>query len=184
MLNTILGSLSSGVAASTNSYESIATVTVASGTSASLEFTGISSSYTHLQIRGFFRCSSNQELNIQLNSDTASNYSSHELSGNGATAGTANSSTTHIRTGMNTGYASAANTFSGFILDLLEYKNTNIYKTTRVLSGWDANGSGGIMLNSGNWRSTSAVTSIKLFPAPSDTFQQYSTFALYGIKGS
>ena len=184
MLNTILASLSEGIAPSTTAYESIATVSIPSGTSASLEFTGISSSYTHLQIRGFFRCSSNQELNIQLNSDTTSNYSSHELSGNGTSVGTANSSTTHIRTGMNTGYASAASTFSGFILDLLEYKNTNIYKTTRVLSGWDANGSGGVMLNSGNWRSTSAVTSIKLFPAPSDTFQQYSTFALYGIKGA
>ena len=55
LLNTIIGSFSTGVAPSTTSYESIATVTVGSGGAANVEFTSIPADYTHLQIRGIGR---------------------------------------------------------------------------------------------------------------------------------
>jgi hypothetical protein len=44
------------------------------------------------------------------------------------------------------------------------------------LGGW-------ITFSSGNWRSTSAITSISLGPTVGTLFSQYSSFALYGIKG-
>jgi hypothetical protein len=74
------------------------------------------------------------------------------------------------------------NIYNGVVVDLLEYNNTNIYKTLRGLGGDDANGSGYISLNSGNWRSTSAINGIKIYP-DTGNFKQYSSFALYGIKG-
>jgi len=74
------------------------------------------------------------------------------------------------------------NIYNGLVIDVLEYGNTNTYKTLRGLGGEDANGSGYISLNSGNWRSTAAITAIKIYP-DTGNFKQYSSFALYGIKG-
>jgi hypothetical protein len=178
-----------------SSYESIATVTVGSGGAANVEFTSIPSTYTHLQIRGIARNSnaSNGGLNInmQFNSDTSSNYSYHYLGtyqGEGAAVwagGTANESFT-VPFLMPTN-SLGANIFSAGIIDILDYKNTNKYKTVRALGGYDMNGatSGYNYLNfdSGNWRSTNAITSIKLYGSTAN-FMQYTQFALYGIRGA
>ena len=69
-----------------NSYESIETVTVGSGGSATVSFTSIPATYTHLQIRGIARTATNVSLGLQFNSDTGSNYSRHFLNGNGSSA--------------------------------------------------------------------------------------------------
>jgi len=39
-----------------------------------------------------------------------------------------------------------------------------------------------VFMSSGSWRSASAITSIKLFIS-GNNYVQYTTFALYGIKG-
>jgi len=74
-----------------------------------------------------------------------------------------------------------ANIRGGFIVDILDYANTNKYKTVRSLNGNDANGSGSMNLSSNVWLSTAAITSLTL--SSSSDFRQYSSFALYGIKG-
>jgi hypothetical protein len=66
-------------------------------------------------------------------------------------------------------------------MDILDYANTNKFKTTRTLTGSDLNGSGVVSLDSGSWRSTSAITSIT-FTARANLINTYSSFALYGIK--
>jgi hypothetical protein len=76
---------------------------------------------------------------------------------------------------------SNANIFSAHIIDILDYANTNKFKTTRTLHGYDLNGSGLIQYFSGNWRSTSAISTIRLFPG-NNALAQYSSFALYGVK--
>jgi hypothetical protein len=178
LLNTILGSFSSGVAASTNSYESIATVTVGSGGAANIEFTSIPSTYTHLQIRGIGLITSAGGFTVQFNSDTGSNYSWHQLYGEGSIAQSNSGATqTFMYMAYGGGSATAPN---ALVTDILDYANTNKYKTLRSLSGNDLNGSGGIQFWSGNWRSTSAITSIKV----TASFNQYSQLALYGIKGA
>ena len=164
-----------------NSYDSIATVTVGSGGSASVTFSSIPATYTHLQIRGFARAGSDTQLDTTLNSDTGANYSYHTLLGYGSgtdAAGDANVSKIVMEAMPN-----ATSVFTGYVIDILDYANTNKYKTTRNLAGYDNNSAGRVSLNSGNWRNTNAITSITL-TARSTTFQQYSQFALYGIKGS
>jgi hypothetical protein len=171
-------------------FESIATITAGSAVP-SIEFTSIPASYTHLQIRGLVRVQSSgnvdgDNLKIQFNGDTATNYSRHSVYGNGTSAlsyGLAN----NIISALALRSSAAANNFSFCILDILDYANTNKYKTTRVLSGYDNNGSGTapgqVGLYSGNWRSTSAITSIKLTTdADGTNLLTNSTFALYGIK--
>ncbi len=169
------------------SFESIATVTVGSGGQSSAEFTSIPATFTHLQIRGIGRtttATTSEQIYIQFNTDTASNYSLHYLYGDGTTAyaggGASQSNMYAFRvTGANAG----SNIFGGGVVDILDYANTNKYKTLRTLSGEDRNGSGFLFYQSGSWRSTSAITSIKLYPS-SGNLAQYSHFALYGIKGA
>lgn len=174
---------------STDSYESIQTYTLGS-TTASVTFSSIPSTYKHLQIRYMARQdaggSDRGAQEMRFNSDTGSNYSYHLLFGDGSSASAlAYTSTDSIYTALSdlTSSTAAANIFGVGVIDILDYQNTNKYKTTRTLCGQDQNStSGRIFFTSGNWRSTSAITSITLFPE-TGSYVQYSHFALYGIKG-
>ena len=188
MLNVISGLMAGGVAASTNSYESIATVTVGSGGQSTVSFTSIPSTYKHLQIRAMSKTSTTATSNtgwiLRFNSDTGSNYAWHQIYGNGSVAGAQQSSSTDkIYIGYIAANVSSTNMFGGTILDLLDYANTNKNKTVRALSGTDRNGSGFINLDSGGWFSTSAVNRIDLTDWEGGNFMEFSSFALYGIKG-
>jgi len=174
---------------SSTAYESIATSTVGSGGSSYVEFTSIPQTFTHLQIRGIARSTFNNGsdgvgLVIQFNSDTTTNYGEHHLDGDGssATAG-ATINTATPQPNISAGSGLGANIFGASVIDILDYKNTNKYKTVRGLTGYDNNGSGRARLASSLWRSSSAVTGILLKPGGTGNFVQYSSFALYGIKG-
>lgn len=169
-------------------YKSIATVSVGSGGSSSVEFTSIPSTYTHLQVRGFHKNSagagSEYVAVAQFNGDTAANYSYHYLRGNGSSASSGASLTdAYVLAGYQNSSATSQMGFGGFVLDILDYTNTNKYKTVRSIAGADVNGSGIIDFYSGTWRSTSAITSIKFYYTASN-FVQYSRFALYGIRSA
>jgi len=196
-MSLILGILDSGGAAAgaANSYESIATVTVGSGGSASISFTSIPATYTHLQVRCLTRSdytgSEIDSLAFRLNSDTGANYAYHFLTGEGtaASASGIGSQTLGIVGGViSNGHT--AGMFSGFVIDFLDYANTNKTKTIRSLGGGDTNGTGTekgmIRLSSSLWNSTSAINEITFKNGGGFTrgFIQYSQFALYGIKGA
>ena len=163
-------------------YESIATVTVGGGGAANATFTSIPSTYTHLQIRVLCGTggSASQDLRIRYNSDSGTNYTQHNLIGSGAAA-SADGYT--AQTYANAGKQGAALSTSPAVavIDILDYANTSKYKTMRSLNGYDANGSGFIILSSSLWLNTAAISTIELTPN-SSTFSQYSSFALYGIK--
>ena len=181
MLNVISAQLEGGAPAVTNSYESIATVTVGSGGTSTITFSSIPSTYKHLQIRGISKTSatSGGSIGMTFNADTASNYSMHGLTGNGSSASAYGFSDTKIYIGYG---AQDTTYFNAIIIDVLDYADTNKYKTSRNLMGLDTNGGGIVGLLSGSWRSTSAVSTITLTPQ-SANFAEYSSFALYGIKG-
>lgn len=176
---------------SLGSYESIASTTLSSGSQASITFSSIPSTYTHLQIRGIARTTGagtgHGALRLTVNSDTGSNYSSHQLLGDGATTNSQNftSGTYSWAGGVANNTSSTASAFSATIIDILDYANTNKYKTIRTFSGVDLNNTnGGIYLISGLWMSTSAITSVTLQILTSAGYDlaQYSSLALYGIK--
>ena len=177
--NQIAGFLGVAGATVATDYESIATVTVGGGGSSTVTFSSIPSTYTHLQIRAISKgAGSTTNATYQFNGDTAANYSWHLLYGQGSSAlAAAGASATFIYLGTQ---SATANTFSTQIIDVLDYANTNKYKTTRNLVGYENNSAGEIGLFSGSWRNTAAVTSITF--TLSTTFQQYTQFALYGIK--
>ena len=190
MLNVISGLLSGGAAAGGGtSYESIATTTVGAGGQATISFTSIPSTYKHLQIRAIMRSTfsdTDSFLKINLNSDTGSNYPNHFLTGNGATAAAFGYSTTQYPYAFFSMYPAAlasANLFGTAIVDLLDYADTNKNKTMRSLGGYDVNGAGVARLNSAVWLNTAAVTRIDITDYRGGNMAQYSSFALYGIKG-
>ena len=165
-------------------YYPINSITVPSGGAASVTFSSIPSTYTHLQIRATHLFSQADGTGwIQFNSDTSNNYSMHRIIADGSTVSGQNGSGSYpygwclVATPTNT------NAPGGGIIDILDYTNTNKYTTVRSLSGTDSNGYGYITLNSFAWLNTNAVTQIKIYPT-SGTFNQYSSFALYGIKGA
>lgn len=192
MLNTISGLLSpSGVP---TDYESIATTTVGAGGSATVSFTSIPSTYSHLQLRYIAQTNratySVDAVKFQLNSDTGNNYVWHFLTNAGASPGTTvvSGATTSTSSWANSGAGTTTGGhFGTAILDVLDYTNTNKYKTGRYLSGLDTNGftsgfAGTVGINSGLWMNTAAITRIDIAPVTGTLFTQYSSFALYGIK--
>jgi len=178
-----LGIIASSKSGKLTSFESIATTTVGSGGVASISFTSIPSTYTHLQIRAIGRSSNTVEDSLyRFNSDTGANYALHLLVGDGSTAAAYNSTSATSTKGAPylTGNTSI---FGAGITDILDYANTNKYKTIRTLTGFDNNGGSyaQIQFYSGLWQSTSAITSITITPT-AGTYVQYSSFALYGVK--
>lgn len=183
LLNNLI-SLYTGAALAT-SYESIATVTVGAGGASSVDFTSIPSTYKHLQIRMIARgnyAGSDDDIKATFNSDT-SNAANHGLYGTGSSAAAYAATTGLPNIGRFAGAGSSANVFGVSVADILDYTNTNKYKTVRSLCGVDNNGAGIVLLESSLWLNTSAITSINLKPVSGTAFNQYSSFALYGVKG-
>jgi len=185
MLNNLVGIYGVGTPVSTTSYESIQTISVTSTTS-DVTFTSIPSTYKHLQVRMLVQQNSGSEnndiLEFQFNGDTTANYRQHSIRGDGASALAADNT-------LSAGWVDrciprvGSSSFGGVVMDILDYTSTNKNKTVRSLGGFDRNGGGIITLSSSLWFKTpEAITSIRLKPQ-SSSWTQYSSFALYGIKG-
>jgi hypothetical protein len=177
-------------AAKDGDFESIATVTVGSGGSATAVFDNIAGTYQHLQLRycarGTRTGSTTDSVYLQYNSDTSSaNYVRyHLLYGTGSVAGAEAQASGVAAQNLipNVTAASAsASIFGVGVIDLLDYANTSKYKTVRGFGGHDRNGAGNVELTSGLWMSTSAITKITV-GASAGNLAEYSTFALYGVK--
>ena len=184
-MSPILGVLASAQqgAFAVGDYESIATTTVGSGGTSTITFSSIPSTYTHLQLRASWVPSTGAYLKLNINSDTTgSNYYSHSLFGTGTTAGASNLvGSSYPFVVMNGATGPSANEVASTVIDILDYTVTNKTKTVRALTGWDGNGTGCVELDSGYYAGTSAVSTLT-FNLSSGSFNQYTKFALYGIK--
>jgi len=180
--STLVGAwVGNGLVTNLGDFESIATTTVGAGGQATITFSSIPSTYKHLQIRysaisaGTFSA----DNVVRFNSDSGANYTIHALYGTGATAASVGYAS---QTFMSAGTTPDATYPCVAVIDILDYANTSKYKTMRSLSGVDRNGSGYIFLHSGLWMNTAAISTITI-TATGGNYSQYSSFALYGIKG-
>jgi hypothetical protein len=183
ILGIYASQISGHLFAPSGAYDSIATTTVGAGGSATITFSSIPQTYTHLQVRftSLTTVNGGSPL-VRFNSDSSASYSNHTLFGNGSTAGAGSNVS---NSGMYVGGSDTGTfTTSPFVavIDVLDYTSVNKNKTIRTLSGVDANGSGEINLFSGAWYNTSAISTLTI-TAPGRTFAEYSQFALYGVKG-
>ena len=181
-MTPILGITASSITPFTlGDFESIATVTVGAGGSSSISFSSIPSTFKHLQIRMSAIKGTALDYFIRFNSDSGANYTRHRLTGSGSAV--AASGVTGQNQILMLGSAGLATSPipNVAVIDVLDYQNSNKYKTVRVLNGQDSNGSGGIEFLSGLWLNTNAISSI-LIDGDGGSFAQHSHFALYGIK--
>jgi len=166
------------------SYDSIATVALASS-AASISFTSIPATYKHLQIRLLARSTDSAgtvNVNMSLNGGPGSTW--HRIFGNGTSVGVNAQISASAIIGQISGATAPSSVFGVATIDILDYANTNKYKTSRSLFGFDDNagGSGAVtQLFSGLWQESAAVTTIAL--TSGGGFAQYTHAALYGIRG-
>jgi len=182
ILGIYASQISGHLFAPSGAYDSIATTTTAGGET-SITFSSIPSTYTHLQIRFSANASTNDNY-MRFNGDTGTNYIWHNLYGDGSSAAAYTPGTGQNKVSAGYGSTNASNTYmGGAVCDILDYTNTSKNTTTRSLSGYDENGSGYVLLHSGLWLNTSAITSITIFPG-SGSIKANSKYALFGIKGN
>ena len=161
-----------------STYTPIATTTLGSP-AASYTFSSIPSTYTDLVVVVQAQISGGAGTAwIQLNSDTATNYSDTFLTGNGSSAtSTRNSSVDRLYIGD--AYSSGT---GNFIMNFMNYSNTTTYKTSLYRSNVPASSLSAV---AGLWRSTSAISSITIgHNAAGQNWIAGSTFTLYGIKAA
>ena len=166
-----------------NTYVALATNTLSSSAT-SITFSSISGSYTDLvlvcNVIGV-GANTDENCSIQVNGDTASNYSMTRFRGNGTTAsGDIDTSATSAIAGIVTVKTTDDGTRSNVIVNFQNYSNTTTYKT------WLSRSSSAlysVQAMANLWRSTSAITSIK-FQINSNNFGTGSTFTLYGIAAA
>jgi hypothetical protein len=130
-------------------------------------FSSIPQTFTHLQVRvsarGTTTFSDGLTLYMRLNADSGTNYSFHQLFGNGSAAFSTNGvSTNNMDASQIFADAGAsANIFGSTITDILDYSSTAKNKTIKTIGGWDGNSTKGrVMIASGAWRNTNAVTTV------------------------
>jgi hypothetical protein len=185
-MTPILGIIASSfrsAAGPDGAYDALSVITVPSGGLASITFAGIPNTYKHLQIRSLVRnTSTSNGYNARFNSDSGSNYARHYLIGTGSSAvAAAVTSTTSAVLNDAAISTSGTNVFGASVCDILDYANITKNKTIKTLGGFDNNGSGSVGLLSGLYMSTSAISSILIFP-DAGNFAENSQFALYGVK--
>ena len=160
-------------------------VTVGSGGAASIEFTLIPGTYQHLQIRILAKSTVSPVSSIYARFNGTGNgstaYAQHYLYGDGAAAAAGAASSSDIML-VGTCTGAFTNVFGASVVDILDYASTSKNKVIRSLSGADVNGAGGyVQIFSGLYASTSAVSSILLYNGL-NSWSQYTTAALYGVK--
>jgi hypothetical protein len=170
------------------SYDSIQTVAVGAGGVSVISFTSIPAGYTNLQIRAIGRTGRSaggtvaDDVYIRFNSDQTSVYTNQYIYSNGSNIyaiGEANISYLYAQLAGNalTQYAQGI-----MLMDIYDYSNTTKFKTMTAQCGASQNtATMQSMMSGGMWRSTSAINRIDIIPGTAN-FQQYSHFALYGIR--
>jgi hypothetical protein len=177
---------SGGLVTYGNGLTLIGSVTT-SGAQTSVTFSSIPGTYTNLLLVITARSSDavNQEIiALQYNGDTGNNYDYQAIYGNGSSApggavetGVANYSPASIA-----GASSSANYPSTVHVLIGAYAGTTFYKTANSIAfGADGSPAPQSIASGGGWRSTSAITSIKIFLGSGDAFVNGSQFNLYGL---
>lgn len=162
-------------------YEPIATTTLGSAAS-SITFNSIPGTYTDLRlVIVSLNSSNNQDGKLTFNNDTATNYSTTHLYGDGSSAGTYRETTVAYMTifSLSNIVSSGASMAQ---VDIFNYAgSTN--KTALIQTANDKNGSGSVARSVGLWRSTSAITRLDL-ALTAGNYNSGTTATLYGIKAA
>ena len=162
----------------------IETIEVGAGGAASIEFTSIPQDGVDLvcvlSLRNSVNFLSSLNGQINFNGDTAGNYNSKLLFGNGSSASSLSisSGATALRPYV-VGHTATANTFSNNSVYISNYTSSSS-KSVSVDNVTENNATAAHQsILAGNWTGTTAITSINI--TSGFTWMQYSTASLYKI---
>jgi len=155
------------------------TVTVGAGGAATIDFTSIPSTYTDLNLVLSLRPTTQDSVYLSFNGSTSS-FTAKFLEGSGASA-SSGSGTRYVAFPL----TATASTFSSSSIYIPNYAGSN-NKSYSIDSVSEANQTTAYAdLVAGLWSSTSAINQITISLATGgNTFVQYTTASLYGIKNS
>jgi len=158
-----------------STYTPIATTTLGSDQS-SVTFSTISGSYTDIVLIATTPSTQvAQNMKLEINSDTGTNYSLTTLGGTGSSTFSDRETSTATPSVLYLGADSNG------IMHFQNYSNTTTYKTVLIRSNAPSNNTMARVLL---WRSTSAITSIKIKRESTNDIKSGSTFTLYGIASA
>jgi len=167
-----------------NTFVKIASVSVGSGGASSMAFSSIPATYTDLKVVLSVRSSAAgtfQNMLMKFNGLTT-NQSRRMIYGDGSAVSSASDSPFYVQS--LTYNTATANTFSNMEYYFPNYTSSN-YKSASFDGVGETNATAApIDLVAGLWSSTAAITSLEFYPAGANSFAQYSTATLYGIKNS
>jgi hypothetical protein len=158
----------------------IATTTLGSAAS-SIDFTSIGSGYTDLRVVLVLASQSVSSGGPRLtfNNQGSGLYSVTNLNGDGSSAASARSSN-QDSIGFVQAAAPSTTLPSLFTIDVFSYAGST-FKTSLLTVANDKNGSGSVELNVGLFRSTTAISSLKLEVLSGYTWAAGTIATLYGI---
>ena len=168
-------------------YEPIASQTLGSDT-ANIEFTSIPGTYTDLVLVLTGRTSRTTDafeaVGMRFNSDSGSNYSLTYLLGSGAaTASNRASNITNVEFARFNPSVSGNTSPAIAVAQIMSYASTSVFKTV-LGSGAASAEAYPVSRYVGLWRSTAAITSIRLQTGLGPNFVSGATASLYGIKAA
>lgn len=157
-------------------YTPISTTKTLNTTTTSITIGSIPATYTDLILVANVKATGSSSIVFRVNGDGGNNYSGTQLWGNGSGALTQRLSNQSLGYLSYDGLANANGAWGTIQMHLLNYSNTNTFKTilNRAAAaplGTDANAT--------LWRSTAAINSITLYSG--GYFDADCTFTLYGI---
>ena len=164
-----------------STYEPIATTSPTTSPT-EIIFSSIPSTYTDLVLILCGKSSGANNVYVHVNSDTGNNYSYTTLTGDGSTAASYRNS--NISSGLLLDYTSYPNNTNNDIIiaHFLNYSNSTTFKTC-ISRG--SNASFGVDANVSLWRSTSAITNLKIrLGGGSATWSTGTIATLYGIAAA
>jgi hypothetical protein len=157
----------------TGTYELI--TAAAPGATTSYTFSSIPTTYTNLVLVG--NTTSGGTVNLRFNGDSSGNYYALEMWGpNGADVYTQRDTGA---TGYDVRDSGTTLGNSPFIVNIQQYKNTNVCKS--LTSEMCDDRYFRAYRRQGYWNNTAAINSITIFSTAS--WASGTTFSLYGIKG-
>jgi hypothetical protein len=164
-----------------NTFELISAVTVGSGGASAITFSSIPSTYTDLCVKYSLQVSTtNPNAVIRFNGLSTNIFSARTLTGTGSSVASSSYSSQSDAFGLTNISTFTSNTFSNVELYIPSYAGSN-NKSFSIDETTENNATTSYArLGAWLWANTSAISSISI----TESFTQYSTAYLYGVKNA
>lgn len=161
---------------------------VPAGGEASWTSAAIAAGYNDLQVFVEGRCEGavvSDDVSLRFNSDSGANYDYQAAVFNNATFYSRAAAATSAVFGWLTGASGGANNASRSKVTIYSYDRTFFFKGFTSECGLVQGGAAGDIwsrINSGQWRSTAAITTITIFALGGSDLAEGTTIRIYGVK--